>query len=127
MKTRKRHSVTKGQVFLCEVFGISRKDMREYVGYNKQIHGLSIWKNLSFEKFEILCSIIEDEFELGQIKLQIFFQTLEEYRKQELLIKNKIKNQAYLKTEKGKMNAKKAQAKYRLKMKERRDKNGTNN
>ena len=123
----KTTSVSEGQIFLCEIFGISRKDMREYVGYNKQILGLRIWETLSFEKFEILCSIIEDEFELGQIKLQIFFQTLEEYRKQDHILYRNKKNREYLKTEKGRKSAQKAQAKYQLKMKEKRNKNGRNN
>ena len=130
MKKGNHYSITVAQIFLCEVFGISRKELKQNTHpYNNSrslalIHRVSFWQELTIEEFEILCNIIQDEFELGDVKIDIFFDTMHSYR---LKYDNKRKKENYVlysNSPKGKAILKKAQEKYRLKLKERSYKNG---
>jgi len=126
---------TETNVFLCEIFAISIAEIRQmrHIIKKRPITTYSLWEEISEEEFNVLRNIIKDEFKLGMIKFEIFFEVIDKYRTKYKLKANRIRRSKWSKTEKGKVSLKKTQQKYyeknknELNAKRKRYRNGRNN
>jgi hypothetical protein len=97
-------NITESKIFLCEVFGVPLKDTRnvKYFHTRRKVTSYNLWKRITEEQFNVLCNIVKDEFELGDIKYQVFFKVIDEYRsKVNTDISNEQKRERYWRNQNG--------------------------
>tara|TARA_R110001606_G_C15069243_1_gene615807 strand:- start:84 stop:581 length:498 start_codon:yes stop_codon:yes gene_type:complete len=111
-------NVTDTEVFFSEVFGIPRKDLLRLkcIPAKQPVTVFGFWDRITEEEFNVLFNIIKDEFELGDIKYEIFFKVLDKYRiKDRITHKMKLKeisDKKWQQSEKGKASRKASVKKY---------------